>query len=1037
MSKALYLCGGSMLAAAMALGLTGEAEAQANPGSNAPLELEELVVTGSFIAGTPEDAALPVDVTTAAELQKQGSPSVVQIVKALPAAAASIGEANRFLGNTAGSASVNLRGFGSNRTLVLMNGRRMAPSPGTVVLAGVYDINLIPQAAVGRLEVLKGGAAATYGSEAIGGVVNFITRKDLDGLEISTNYNAIDGSKGDYDLSAAYGVRADRFNALVTVGYRHRSELRTTDRDWAIRPFPEDPFGGWSGASNPGGYQYFSVGGATGAVDLGGGVFGQPAASAANPGQNIALTTFHDAGCLELNGFRTAAGQCLFQYTRFDNLVHDEDHYQVYGEVNFEVTDKVDFHAEALWARHDVPVERASPSQSTIVFPTPIAASGASPGGGVSPFPALAANEASRFYIPFSNPGLQALFAAGCSGVVGSSAAVTAAAVCSGIQNGVVAVQTAWRPQGYGGNPLFPDMADRMRRATDAFRVSGGFKGQLWRNIGFDAALTYMDARGTYETPDIITNRLQLALRGLGGPGCNPSTGTPGQGACLWFNPFSNAIQADAVYGASNPYYRPGAVPANTNTRQVLDWMHQNIVSENTSQTLVGDLVLNGEAFDLPGGTIRWAGGLQYRYDRLAVEATDDRFNIDANPCVDDADDGLPRCRTATGITDFVASVRESDIDRTVRAIFAEVKLPLLESLDVTLAVRHENFGEVIGGTTNPKADVRWQVFDGLALRGSVGTTFRAPPQEAVTPGFSRINSAFTDPTSGATLYRPADTYGNTGLEPETADYFSVGIIVDRGPINATLDYWNFGFKKELTTETAARIFASMFPSATPAAWQCGNASLRGRFTFASGTTFVGPDGSNCHPSNLLAVRSNNINGPGVDTSGVDYQVNTRLPDFGQWRFDAGLEGSYLIDYKRGELKTLEGVTIEPALDRAGKAELISAFYSYPKVKANLYLNANMDGNNIRATLRYVSKLKDRNHDLDAAVAGVQEATIKAFWQIDLAYQAQLPWDSTLTLKVDNLFDRAPPFAYSQFNYDYTLGNPLGRVFGVGLRKRF
>ncbi|HEY9217420.1 MAG TPA: TonB-dependent receptor plug domain-containing protein, partial [Phenylobacterium sp.] len=385
MLKGSYFCGGSALAVVLALGLTSAAAAQDN-------EVEAVVVTGSFIAGTPEDAALPVDVTTAEDLQKQGSPTVVQLVKALPAAAGSIGESNRFLGNAAGSASVNLRGFGSARTLVLMNGRRLAPSPGAVALAGVYDINLIPQAAVGRIEVLKGGAAATYGSEAIGGVVNFITRTDLEGFEFNGNYNFIDGSDGDWDASLAYGFRGERYKGLVTAGYRRRSELRTTDRDWALQPNIINPLGGWSGASNPGAYQYFAVGGATGAVALPGGAFGQPPSTPANPGRSITLTTFNDAGCTELNGFRNAAGTCLFQYSRFDNLVNDEDHYQLYGEFNFDVTEDITWHTEAFWSSHEVAAERVSPSQSTIVFPTPIAASGASPGGGTSPFPALAAN---------------------------------------------------------------------------------------------------------------------------------------------------------------------------------------------------------------------------------------------------------------------------------------------------------------------------------------------------------------------------------------------------------------------------------------------------------------------------------------------------------------------------------------------------------------------------------------------------------------------------------------------------------------------
>ncbi|HEX2559307.1 TonB-dependent receptor domain-containing protein [Phenylobacterium sp.] len=1026
MNSRSYLCGGSLLAVAIALGVAGPAAAQN--------EVEEVVVTGSFIAGTPEDAALPVDVTTSEDLQKQGSPTVVQLVKSLPAAASSIGESNRFLGNAAGSASVNLRGFGSNRTLVLMNGRRLAPSPGTVALAGVYDINLIPVAAIGRIEVLKGGAAATYGSEAIGGVVNFITRRDLEGFEVNANYNYIDGSEGDWDASIAYGFRGDRLQGLFTAGYRRRSELRTTDRDWALQPNVVNPLGGWSAASNPGGYQFFPVGGATGAVPLPGGAFGQPPASPANPGRAITLTSFNDPGCLELGGTRNATGQCLFQYSRFDNLVNDEDHWQFFGELNYDLTENITWHAEAFWSMHEVAAERVSPSQSTIVFPSPIAASGGSPGGGTSPFPALAANESSRFYIPFANPGLQALFNSGCAGVVGQ----TPAAVCAGIQNGVVANQTAWRPRGYGGNPLFEDGADHQRRAVEAYRVSTGFKGEIFEGLGFDAAVTYMEAIGEFDTPDIVTNRLQLALRGLGGPGCNPTTGTPGAGACQWFNPFANGIQQDAVYGNQNPFFNPAAVPANTNTRELYDWMHEYVRSEGRSKNLIADLIFNGEGlFTLPGGEIAWAAGLQFRREELETIAVDPRFNIEQNPCVDDIDDRTPQCTIATGVTNFVGNIDPSASSRDVKAVFAEVKLPILENLDLTLAARYEDFGGTIGSTTNPKADLRWEVIDGLALRGSIGSTFRAPPQSSITPGFARINSAFTDPTTLATLYRPADTYGNPDLEPETADYWSLGVIVDKGPFSATIDYWNFNFHDELATETAARIFQAMFPSATASSWQCGNAALRARFNFATGTTFTGPDGSNCHPSNLLAVRSNNINGPGVDTSGVDFQANVELPDLGDIQWNIGVEGSYLIEYKRGALRTLEGDIIEPELDRAGKLELISAFYSYPRIKANAYANFNWGEQNLRATLRYVSEMEDRNHDINPALAGVQAARVGEYIQVDLAYRVALPWDTMLTLKVDNLFDEEPEFVRSQYNYDYTLANPLGRVFGIGVRKHF
>jgi iron complex outermembrane receptor protein len=179
MLKSRYFCGGSILAVALAFG-AGSALAQEST------VVEEVVVTGSFIAGTSEKAAQPVDVIGTQELAKQGAPSVVQLVKTLTAAQSSLGESNRYNGG-AGTASINLRGLGSSRTLVLMNGRRLADTTAAAFQGGGQDLNFMPTAAIGRIEILKDGAAATYGSDAVAGVVNFITRKDLDGFEVNGN----------------------------------------------------------------------------------------------------------------------------------------------------------------------------------------------------------------------------------------------------------------------------------------------------------------------------------------------------------------------------------------------------------------------------------------------------------------------------------------------------------------------------------------------------------------------------------------------------------------------------------------------------------------------------------------------------------------------------------------------------------------------------------------------------------------------------------------------------------------------------------
>jgi iron complex outermembrane receptor protein len=1013
--KAPYFAASSGLALAAFLGIGGRAAAQTPPdarqvsGGTAAPEVSEIVVTGSFIAGTPEDAAMPVDVTTAQELQRQGSPTIVQLVKTLPAAAGSIGESNRFLGNNAGTATVNLRGFGSARTLVLMNGRRMATSPAGVATAGAVDINTIPVAAVGRIEVLKGGAAATYGSDAVGGVVNFITRTDLDGLELNGEYSAVRGSAGDYNVSVAYGRKFDDGNILLTAGYRRRSELRTTDRDWAIQPNIINPFGGWSGASNPGAYQTFAVGGASGLVQQPNGAFTLPAGATTVP-----LTTFNDVGCTELGGFRNAAGGCSFQFSRFDNLVNDEYHYQLYGEANYDFTDDLSFHAEAFWTRHDVPRERVSPSQSTAQFPTPISA------GGTSPFPAFGGQSMSRFYIPFANPGLQAYFASQCAGVV--------SATCANLPNGVVTSQTAWRPQGYGGNPLFPDQggADVQSRANDSFRISAGLKGRTFWDINWDAAVTYMDSRSTNATPDIVTERLQLALTGLGGPGCNPATGTPGQGACLWFNPFSNGIPRQAVNAAANPLFSQAAVTPNTNTNALFDWMHQYIVERNTSRILVGDLVLNGGSpINLPGGEVKWALGGQLRYDELEGRAENDLANAAA------ASNGV-------GPFNFYPAIQSTSVDRTVSAVFGELRLPIFESLDASFAIRHEIYGGNIGSTTNPKFDVKWQALDWLAFRASIGTTFRAPPQGAVTAGANgRILAQVADPTTGVSLYRPIDVFANPDLQPEKAKTYDLGVIVSRWGLRATVDYWRFKFEDELTTETGASIVSTLFPSATPTTWQCANANLTSRVAFAVGNAVNPLDGGNCHPSNVLGVRTNWVNGPAVDTSGIDFQASYDLPEFGSSNLVVGVEGSYLIEYKRDALRTLEGVQIQPALDRAGQLELLSSFYSYPRLKANGYVNWSSGPHNLRVTARYIARMKDRNHDRAPTVPGLQPAPVGAYVQLDVVYRVELPWETTLTLQVQNLFDEDPSFAFSQYNYDYTLGNPLGRVYGVAFRKRF
>ncbi|MCI3134168.1 TonB-dependent receptor domain-containing protein [Phenylobacterium aquaticum] len=1053
MSKSRYFCGGSILAVAMSFGIAGAASAADAP--KADTTVEEVVVTGSFIAGTPEDAALPVDVIGAKELERRGSPTMVQFIKTIPSSGAVIGENNRF-GSGSGAATVNLRNLNSTttgtRTLVLLNGRRVPVSSQGL---NAVDINLLPSAAIGRVEVLKDGAAATYGSDAIGGVVNFITRTDLNGLEVSANYQAINGSDGDYDGSIAWGWKGDKADIMLTGGYRHRSQLPIQERSWALRTgvdgYLVNPLGGWAGTGNPGQYQYATT------------------APVGSPNTGFTAGTFSgalpDIGCAANGGSPYVLGSvvgsptsCNFQYTTFDNLVENEDHYQVYGQMNVDVTDNITAHVEVLYAKHTTPQQSwavTGPNQ----YPAPEVASGASIGGGVSPIPASGLGEQSRFYIPASNPGLIALLGqistASCAGPVypyGVDAASCTTALNlakAGVANaglyGVAASNTAWRPMGFGGDPATSDGHSHYSYKVDTWRIAGGLKGKFANDIGWDFSLTYQEQDYNYNLEDVSVNRLQLGLRGYGSKAgasdqCTAAetanfTTNAGNAAlgCYYFNPFANAFAQSTSNVAANPYYIanssiPGFNDAASARSAVADWMIQKQYNEIQSRLLVADLIFNGDTgWKLWGeDSVAWAAGAQFRYDRTQ-QTPDALYDANATPCVDSPPfgDGSPYCaNTANGPFLFNANVRPYDVSRKISSLFVETKLPLTDNLELTLAGRYEYY-QGQGSTTNPKASIRWQALDWLAFRGSVGTTYRAPLATITTTNFVRNLS------SANGTYKANDLYGNPNLAPETATTYDVGTMVHIGGFKATVDYWNFDFKDALTAEAPTDLVTLMFPGGSNTG-NCGNAAfaaLQARFTFDQG---------NCSRANILAYRTKYINGGEVKTSGVDFQADLAVGQVFGGDLTTGVDGTYLLTYDESPY-TVEGIPVSAGVSHRAGTYRASVFTGYNKVRANGYVNWSSGIHNLRWQVRFISSTNQVEANSIAIAAQVHGTTkIPEYWQNDITYRIELPWDTSATLSVQNLFDKDPPFAIgTQYNYDPASANPLGRVYSIGVKKRF
>jgi outer membrane receptor protein involved in Fe transport len=211
-----------------------EASAGADEGGVADTPMSELVVTGSRIVRDGYSAPTPVAVLGEADIAAQAPANISDFVNQLPAIAGSSSSASNSGGLSnagAGINSIGLRGLGVGRTLVLIDGQRSVPS----TVGGTVDINTIPQDLVKRVEVITGGASAAYGSDAVGGVVNFILDTGYKGIKLSSDAGISDrGDAFNYRISGTAGLSLmdDRLHLLTNVSWFHQDREEGIDRDW-------------------------------------------------------------------------------------------------------------------------------------------------------------------------------------------------------------------------------------------------------------------------------------------------------------------------------------------------------------------------------------------------------------------------------------------------------------------------------------------------------------------------------------------------------------------------------------------------------------------------------------------------------------------------------------------------------------------------------------------------------------------------------------------------------------------------------------
>ncbi|WP_311971340.1 TonB-dependent receptor [Pseudomonas baltica] len=224
-------------------------------------QLQKVEVTGSAIRRVDAETAVPITILRTADLEKQGVTTTAELMQRVTG--------NNSVGNSAGSVGMatggasfaDMRGIGANKTLVLLNGRRLANNAmsGTTSQGGAVDLNMIPFAAIDRVEVLRDGASALYGTDAIGGVINFITKKSLtDGtLTLGGDTPTHSGGGASKDMSGSWGfgdLDKDRFNVMGVFNYRTQQNLDANDRSFDKDYVPGRGLDGTSGTSFPSNY---------------------------------------------------------------------------------------------------------------------------------------------------------------------------------------------------------------------------------------------------------------------------------------------------------------------------------------------------------------------------------------------------------------------------------------------------------------------------------------------------------------------------------------------------------------------------------------------------------------------------------------------------------------------------------------------------------------------------------------------------------------------------------------------------------------
>jgi iron complex outermembrane receptor protein len=896
-----------------------------------PDEGEAIVVTGSRIRRDPLAQDAPIVFVDSEDIAKTGLNSINDVLQRLPSSGGGLNSKFNNSGNLgnppdgggvgAGAAEIDLRYLGSRRVLVLVDGLRYVNGASASGVPGSTDLNSIPESAIERVEVLQDGASAIYGSDAIAGVVNIITKKRQAGLMASAQigiYEQGDGDTQNYQLS--WGNGGDGPLQIVVGGnYVRQDSISTLNRDLTLFPEP------YTDACQATCSSFTPNGRYTGSIFVGGNA------------TLIAPVLGRRATPADFRGFASPADR--FNFGPFNYLQIPLERLGVFGNLRYEVADNVNFSARAVWN------ERKSKNQAA---PLPF---GIGPTSGLTPVLSNIVVSATNPFNPFGVD-------------------------LGGSNNNVSAI---FRRFIEGGPRRFHQTVETyygVATLDGQFDVSG-------RDWYWDLNASY--GRNKAEQ-DMFGNIHSGLLRQALGPisGC--------AAPCVPFNLFGGA----------------GSI-----TPAMIDFVsfEQNDSSRQSQFDATANL--SGSLFELPGGPLGLAVGLEYR--KL-------KGRFDPDPVV------------AAGFSsDIPAQPTRGSYD--VKEAYAELNVPLLADvpfvnlLELNGAVRFSDYS-TSGSTTTFKGGVNWKPFRDLRLRGTYAEGFRAPSIGELFGTQSRFDEVLDDPCSShtgnvaprrfandaavraaciaagvpASGYQQANAQisvssgGNENLDPETSESYVLGGVyspswLPRFSIEA--NWYNIKIEGAIQAIPRATTVLNCLLTNDPA-----TCALVSRVN-----------------GELIEVQGFLQNIAAIKTNGIDVNLAYRGLETGIGRFGFTWNNTFLRNFD----VIVPGPGGPELLSREG-TQVGSPAQAFPKYKSIGIVDVDWADVGLTVTGRYVSKLREVGGNVMDSVF---------YTDLQLRFLAGAEDEFGFALGVNNLFDKETPGCVTceSNNFSQTAHDIPGRYF--------